>query len=142
MFPSHLIDQKKSNTLKNLSMKTITFLTFLCLAFVQKSEVKTTEAKLAEVMLEHFFTEEYQKIIPLLHDNLKKTLTVEQMKEVSKSLKSKAGTFKEVSKITEKSHEQYKVVEILCHFEKGDLISRVTFNPERMIEGWFFLPAN
>jgi len=123
-------------------MKTIIFLAVFWLFNIQKAEVKTTEVKLAEEMLEHFFAEEFQKIIPLLTDNMRKVFTIKKMNEVNKSLKAQVGPLSKTSKIMEKSHEHFKIVEILCHFERGDLICRTAFNSEKLVAGWHFLPAN
>jgi len=67
-------------------------------------------------------------------------LPADKLKTVWAQVQGQVGSFKgnEDAKLSEE--QKYKIVDIMCHFERSDLKFRTAFNDAGKIAGLFFLP--
>lgn len=86
---------------------------------------------------------DFDSIIGMLREDLKSTITVEQLKEGWAPIYDKAGAFVSISKTTmsgatdSTTNEEYAVVQVLVKHEKASLLYTLSFDKDMMLVGLY-----
>ncbi|HLH02572.1 MAG TPA: alpha/beta fold hydrolase [Bryobacteraceae bacterium] len=95
----------------------------------------------ARAFLQQLASPQFTQAAAQFDDTMAAALPPEKLASVWDSLTAQAGSFQSVLSATTTQQGAMSVVTLRSHFEKGDLDTRVVFDPSGKIGGLFFVPA-